>query len=79
MAQLEKRKEKLALKPTIPESITNLINLNLLIDNNPTLAQYTLYQSIMDRIEVDEDKKVTAIYLNGFSENILKELQEDVN
>lgn len=79
LAQLEKRKEKLALKPTIPESITNLINLNLLIDNNPTLAQYTLYQSIMDRIEVDEDKKVTAIYLNGFSENILKELQEDVN
>lgn len=79
LAQLEKRKEKLALKPTIPESITNLINLNLLIDNNPTLAHYTLYQSIMDRIEVDEDKKVTAIYLNGFSENILKELQEDVN
>lgn len=79
LAQLEKRKEKLALKPTIPESITNLINLNLLIDNNPTLAQYTLYQSIMDRIEVDEDKKITAIYLNGFSENILKELQEDVN
>lgn len=75
---LNERKAKLKLDPKIPESITNLIDLNLLIDNNPTLTQYTLYQSIIDWIKVDEQKNVSAIYLIGFGKNILEE-ENDVS
>lgn len=78
LVALNGRKAKLKLKPRIPESITNLIDRNLLIDNNPTLPQYTLYQSIIERIEVDEEKNVIAIYLTGFRENILEE-EDDVS
>ncbi|HBY90480.1 MAG: recombinase family protein [Ruoffia tabacinasalis] len=78
LVALNGRKAKLKLKPRIPESITNLIDRNLLIDNNPTLPQYTLYQSIIERIAVDEEKNVIAIYLTGFRENILEE-EDDVS
>lgn len=47
----------------IPESITNLIDLNLSIANNPTLSQYRLYQSIVDKVEVNEDTEITGLYL----------------
>lgn len=40
--------------------------------------KYTLYQSIIERIAVDEEKNVIAIYLTGFRENILEE-EDDVS
>lgn len=70
---LKERQEKLTLQPPIPESILELLDHNLRVDINPTLNQYTLYQSIIDWIEVDEDKQVVGIYLNGFTDNILEE------
>lgn len=71
--ELIKRKEKLNLKPLIPESITDLIDFKLFVDINPTLNQYLLFQSILHWIEVDEDKKLVAVYLKGFNDNILEE------
>lgn len=72
LAMLNSRQNNIPLKPMIPESITALIDLNVMIDRNPTVAQYTLYQGIIDRIEINPEKKVTAIYLKGFDQNIME-------
>lgn len=73
LAALNTRKQKIKLEPTIPESIANLIDFNLSVANNPTVSQYILYQSIIERIEVDENKTIVGLYLTGITQNILEE------
>lgn len=73
LVTISNRKERLSLEPMIPESLIELIELNLAVDINPTLSQFTLYQSIIDEIEVNSDKTVKGIYLTEFEKNILQE------
>lgn len=69
---LNRRKEHINLKQLIPESIVELLDTELEVDVNPTVSHYILYQEIIDEIQVNENKEITAIYLSNFSYDILK-------
>ena len=46
------------------------------VQQMPTVQQYQFFQEIIDRIEIDSQKRVLGIYLKGWNRNILSENKE---
>jgi len=57
--------------PLIPQSIVDVLDYNMEIDTNPTIEQFIFYQSIVEKIEVDEQKKLKTVYLVDMPYNLL--------
>lgn len=74
LKNVRKRKQKLKFEPLIPENIIELLDSQLTIDKVPTLADFILYQEIIEKVLVNTKKEITAIYLTGIPYNILKKV-----
>ncbi|CZQ89070.1 recombinase [Trichococcus palustris] len=46
------------------------------VQQMPTVQQYHFFQEVIDRIDIDSQKKVLGIYLKGYKKNILSEKKE---
>ena len=63
-------KDELPDKVHLKELTQRIVSLGI-VQQMPTVQQYQFFQEVIDRIEIDNQKKVLGIYLKGWKTNIL--------
>lgn len=74
LLSIRAQKESLSMDSLISPTLINITTQELPLDSNPTIEQFLLYQSIIDQIQIDKNKKIEAIYLTGLSYDIKKQV-----
>lgn len=63
-------KDELPDKVHLKELTQRIVSLGI-VQQMPTVQQYQFFQEVIDRIEIDNQKRVLGIYLKGWKTNIL--------
>ena len=66
----DQSKDELPDKVHLKELTQRIVSLGI-VQQMPTVQQYQFFQEVIDRIEIDNQKKVLGIYLKGWKTNIL--------
>ncbi|MGB7472949.1 recombinase family protein [Trichococcus sp.] len=74
--QYKSEDEAVQPKDEVPDTVhlkeltERIVNLGI-VQQMPTVQQYQFFQEVIDRIEIDNQKRVLGIYLKGWKTNIL--------
>ena len=66
----DQSKDELPDKVHLKELTQRIVSLGI-VQQMPTVQQYQFFQEVIDRIEIDNQKRVLGIYLKGWKTNIL--------
>ena len=66
----DQSKDELPDRVHLKELTQRIVSLGI-VQQMPTVQQYQFFQEVIDRIEIDNQKKVLGIYLKGWKTNIL--------
>ena len=66
----DQSKEELPDRVHLKELTQRIVSLGI-VQQMPTVQQYQFFQEVIDRIEIDNQKRVLGIYLKGWKTNIL--------
>ena len=66
----DQSKDELPDRVHLNELTQRIVSLGI-VQQMPTVQQYQFFQEVIDRIEIDNQKKVLGIYLKGWKTNIL--------
>ena len=71
----DQSKDELPDRVHLKELTQRIVSLGI-VQQMPTVQQYQFFQEVIDRIEIDNQKRVLGIYLKGWNRNILSENKE---
>ena len=66
----DQSKDEMPDRVHLKELTQRIVSLGI-VQQMPTVQQYQFFQEVIDRIEIDNQKKVLGIYLKGWKTNIL--------
>ena len=66
----DQSKDELPDRVHLKELTQRIVSLGI-VQQMPTVQQYQFFQEVIDRIEIDNQKRVLGIYLKGWKTNIL--------
>ena len=66
----DQSKDEMPDRVHLKELTQRIVSLGI-VQQIPTVQQYQFFQEVIDRIEIDNQKKVLGIYLKGWKTNIL--------
>ena len=68
--ETDQSKDELPDTVHLKELTQRIVSLGI-VQQMPTVQQYQFFQEVIDRIEIDNQKRVLGIYLKGWKTNIL--------